>query len=297
MALNRLVSGVLAAALVAALAYGAVAAWRWRVAEDETRMFDAAKRKKAAEGLPGKLRRLIEVSGSKLAYQEFISLWAFCIAGPALLGLMLGAGLETACALGLAGAVLPVAWLKRLQKKNASRFSEDLGDALPLVAANLRAGMSLRQSLAPVARNLDEPVRGEFEILSRDLDQGVPVEVALTDMAERNGNKDLDLLACAVATQQEMGGNLADIVDTTADTIRTRAQLRRTVQSKTSEQRASAKFLLVFPLVIVAGMCAAEESFRTFYSQPAGWGVITAALVIEAVGYMAVQKMTDIQTD
>lgn len=297
MGVTRALAFILWAALVAGAVAAASASWRWRVAEDSTRMFDAEEMADRLSGLSGALRSRIEGSGIKLSYTEFLSVWLSCMLAPALLVLALGLGVVPAAALAALGSVGPWAWLHGAKKRNMKRFSDDLGDALPLMAANLRAGMSLRQSLTPVARNLDEPIRGEFQILTAELDQGVPVDVALTNMAARNENKDLDLLACAVATQQEMGGNLAEIVDTTAQTIRVRTQLRRSVQSKTSEQRASAKFLLVFPFVIVLVMCVVESTFRDFYTQPAGWATLGAAILIESIGYFFVKKTTDIDTD
>lgn len=297
MGVARALALILWAALVGGLLAAAAAAWKWRVAEDATRMFDAEEMTRRLSGVSGALKARVEGSGIKLSWQEFLSVWLTAMLGPALLCLALGLGVLPAAFLSALGGVGPWVWLRGAKSRNMKRFSDDLGDALPLMAANLRAGMSLRQSLTPVARNLDEPIRGEFQILTAELDQGVPVDVALTNMATRNQNKDLDLLACAVATQQEMGGNLAEIVDTTAQTIRVRTQLRRSVASKTSEQRASAKFLLVFPFVIVAVMCVVESTFRDFYTQPAGWAVLVVAVLIESIGYFFVNKMTDIETD
>lgn len=293
----RALAVVLWIALAAGALLAASAAWKWRVADESMRTFDAQEAASRLSGLSGALKGKIEGSGIKFSYAEFVSLWLFCMLGPALLALALGLGLLPAAVIAGLGALGPWVWLSGAKKRNMKRFSDDLGDALPLVAANLRAGMSLRQSLTPVAKNLDEPIRGEFAIMARELDQGTPVHVALTNMATRNQNKDLDLLACAVATQQEMGGNLAEIVDTCAETIRIRTQLRRSVSSKTAEQRSSAKFLLVFPFVIVAAMCAAEQTFRDYYTQPAGWATLLAAVVIESIGYFVVNKMTQIETD
>lgn len=297
MGVARALALILWAALIGGALAAAAAAWKWRVAEDSTRMFDAEEMADRLSGLSAALKARIEGSGIKLSYTEFLSVWLTAMLGPALLTLALGLGVLPAACLAALGGVGPWVWLRGAKSRNMKRFSDDLGDALPLMAANLRAGMSLRQSLTPVARNLDEPIRGEFQILTAELDQGVPVDVALTNMATRNQNKDLDLLACAVATQQEMGGNLAEIVDTTAQTIRVRTQLRRSVASKTSEQRASAKFLLVFPFVIVAVMCVVESTFRDFYTQPTGWAVLVVAVLIESIGYFFVKKMTDIETD
>ena len=297
MQLTHVLSFALWAALAACAAFAFSSAWKWCVADDSRRPFSLDDPKKQQGRPKNFVAEHVEGCGVGVTASEFTALWAFATLAPALLALMFGAPLPAVALVAAVGCAAPWLWLRSFKKRNRRRFSDDLGDALPLVAANLRAGMSIRQSLGPVARNMDEPIRGEFEILSRELDQGTPIDVALANMAKRNDNADLNLLAVAVGTQQQMGGNLADIVDTTAETIRVRAQLRRMVQSKTSEQRASARFLLLFPPVLVGAMCLIEATFRDYYASPAGWAVIAVAAVLEGMGFYAVNKMTDIRVD
>jgi len=116
-------------------------------------------------------------------------------------------------------------------------------------------------------------------------------------MAERNDNKDLVLLASGVATQAETGGNLADIIESIGETIRVRTELRKTITSKTSQQRATANFLLLFPAIMLVVFCLMSEVFREFYLSPAGFAVILVCVVIEAIGYAVVHKIADIRID
>lgn len=279
-----------------AVAFGAAAlltSRNWRV-EAERMEAPAPKRPRA---LASAARRLLEGSGSALTAGEFAWLWAACAAVPFLLAVLMGLPAAWALALAAAGAVCPVAWAKAQAARSRKRFAEDLGNVLPLVAANLRGGLSIRQAITPVAENMGEPIKSEFELLGADLDRGVTMERALAAMAERNDNRDLVLLASGVATQAETGGNLADIVEQIGETIRVRTELRKTVASKTSQQRATSVFLLLFPIAMLFVFCAMSEVFRDFYLSPTGFAVLAVCAVLELVGFGIVRKLADIRID
>lgn len=267
----------------------------WRVEEERRAAVDSAPRREGR--LHAIARKNVEGAGVPVTTDEFLSIWLAATTLPALLALVLEAPVPVVALLAVAGAVVPWAWVSQARARARQRFADDLGMVLPLVASNLRGGLSLRQSLVPVARNLQQPIRGEFEILSRELDQGVPVERALANMAERTDNKDLVLLASGVATQAETGGNLADVIDTIAEAVRVRTELRKTIRSKTSQQRATSTFLAVFPLVMLLILCVMSEVFRAFYLSPIGWVVIACCGVLELVGYSIMRKMADISID
>lgn len=293
---------VLLVALTAALAFAALlAARQWRIEEEARASFSSLDEERGARGILGRLREALraslEGSGVPFSEHEMLSVWTACVALPPLAVLALGAGALAAVAVAAVGAAAPALWLRHAKRRNRMRFADDLGHALPLVATNLRGGLSIKQALVPVATNLNQPIKGEFEILSRNLERGMSVEEALAVMAERNDNKDLVLLASAVATQTETGGNLADIVDTVAGTIRQRTELRRSISSKTAQQRGTAVFLLLFPVVILVAVCALSTTYLEFYTQPLGWVVLIVCALLEGCGYYLVNRMTDIKID
>ena len=250
----------------------------------------------------GRLRdsyvRAVEGTGTQLSAGEFSTLWAACVAVALLASLVVSAPPYLAATAALAGCALPWALLRGRQRSARRRFGDDLGDVLPLVASNLRGGLSLRQSIAPVAENMGEPVRGEFRILAAELERGVPTEEALAHMAERNDSRDLVLLASAVATTSVTGGNLADVVDSVAAAIRQRCELRRMVASKTSEQRASAKVLVAVPAALAVGLILTQEAWREFFlSSTEGMVTLAATATLAVVGYWLALRMTDIRLD
>lgn len=288
---------VLVASLTVAFGAAALITSRaWRI-EDERDSY-------ISDEQPGKknkvlefVRTRIEGSGVPVTASEFCFIWLACAAAPFLAGLLLGVPTALTLLLTAAGLAAPWLWVNIVRSRSKKRFAEDLGHVLPLVAANLRGGLSIRQALIPVADNLEDPIRGEFQRLAAELDQGVPIEQALAAMAERNDNKDLVLLASGVATQAETGGNLADIIESIGETIRVRTELRKTITSKTSQQRATANFLLLFPAIMLVVFCLMSEVFREFYLSPAGFAVILVCVVIEVIGYAVVHKIADIRID
>ena len=287
-------------ALTVALLVGAVIAARaWRVEEESRSVFKEEELKKDSlrARLFDFLRAEIEGSGVTFSERELLSIWVACAALPPLLAVTIGLPPTIVLLAFLIGALAPALWLSALKKRARRRFSDDLGHALPLVATNLRGGLSVRQALAPVAENLDEPIRSEFSLLARNLERGMSVEDALAIMAERNDNRDLVLLSSAVATQAETGGNLADIVDTVAATIRVRTELRRTILSKTSQQRGTALFLLMFPVFILVVVCIISPTYLEFYTTIEGLLVLLVCAILELIGYVIVRRMTDMKID
>lgn len=287
-------------ALAVALFSGAVITARaWRVEQEAKTVFDKSDSRR--DGLRGRvfdyLKSQVEGSGVPMSARELLAVWVACATLAPLFMVTFGAGALAAVLAFAAGVIVPAVWLRTRKKHARMRFSDDLGHALPLVATNLRGGLSVRQALAPVAENLDEPIRGEFQILARNLERGMSVEDALAVMAERNDNRDLVLLSSAVATQAETGGNLADIVDTVAATIRVRTELRRSILSKTSQQRGTAMFLLLFPVLILVVVCSISSTYLEFYTTYEGLLVLLVCAALEMVGFLIVRRMTNMKID
>lgn len=294
----RVAGPAVAVLAIAALLAALMASRRWRV-EEEARspITEGAETDGVWQRASAALARQLEGTGSTLSATELATIWAACAALPPLCALSFGASPAAAALALMAGAAAPALWLRRARRRARERFSEDLGHALPLVATNLRGGLSIRQALAPVAENLDEPIKGEFAALARNLERGMSVEEALDVMAERNHNRDLVLLSSAVATQAETGGNLADIVDTVAATIRARTELRREILSKSAQQRGSAVFLALFPIAILVAVCALSPQYLDFYTSPAGFLVLAACAALDVFGYAVTMGMTNVRID
>ena len=212
---------------------------------------------------------------------------------------MLALGVEPPAALaGTAAAALAAAALLAVRSRRTARsFSGQLGDALPVVAAGLRSGLSLPAALDSYCKEADNPIRAEFQRVSRDVGVGIPFHEALLSMSERMSSKDARQLATAVRIQARTGSGLADIIDHIAASIKERERLRAKARSLTSTNRMSAKLLTVLPILLISFFVATNERFRTFYLGPEGMWVGVAMAGMLAVGSLLLHRITTFRVD
>lgn len=242
-------------------------------------------------------RKRIEGSGVKVSLNEFMSIWAACTAVPPLLGIVMGMGAAAVMMLAISGAFIPLFTLSVRKKHSERRFEELLGQTMPLISANLRGGAMLSQAIRPVAENMDEPIKSEFDQLRRDMDRGMPIDKALDKMAERNNSADLKLFSSAVRAQMHTGGSLADIVDSVGNTIQKRCELRQMVRSRTSQARFTAILMVCVPPALGIVFYLGNDMYREFYSSVIGLLVLGGCAILEVLGYFIANKMLDIKTD
>ena len=215
---------------------------------------------------------------------------------PALPGLALGVGPLSLLLLPVSAAGFPV-YLKARRDSGKKKFEEQLGQAMPLIASNLRAGSSVAQAIGPVAENMSDPIKSEFRRLASDIRAGTPVPEALDKVADRTGSRDLRLFATAVDISQQTGGSLADITENVGQTVRARVEARKTIKSKTSLNRIESQIMVGLPVFMMAALLAISPSHREFYSQPSGWALIALAVVLDALAYLMMRKMGDVKLD
>ena len=275
-------------AIFSLAAVGLLTARRMRIDEEVNGpSVRPGEKKRPARGIRAYAERAaheLEGSGIKLSARELCALWASAVTIPPLAAAVLG-------------ALAPALAISATKRRNERRFEEMLGQTMPLIASNLRGGMALRQSIMPVAQDMDEPIRSEFAQLSRDIGRGVPVADAIETMAERNRNRDLKLFSSAVRAQQQTGGNLADIVDQVGMTIRERVALRMEVRSKTSQGRATMWIMAAVPPALLAALWAMNDMYAEYYTGPAGPITLVCCAVLEILGVIVARKICKIETD
>ena len=221
-----------------------------------------------------------EQASPQLSVQEAKIVWVATATLPALIALTLGLGAISLALLPLGAVGFPI-YLKVRRDSGMKKFEEQLGQAMPLIASNLRAGSSVAQAIGPVAENMSDPIRSEFRRLTSDIRAGTPVPEALDKVADRTGSRDLRLFSTAVDISQQTGGSLADITENVGQTVRARVEARKTIRSV---------FMMVALLTI-------SPAHREFYSQPSGWALIALAVVLDSLAYIMMRKMGDIKLD
>lgn len=242
------------------------------------------------------IERYSEMTGDQFSPSEIAAIWAAATFLPCLVGLMMGFG-AVSLVFGAAGAAAVPVWAQSMRKKQARRFEDMLGQTMPLIASNLRAGVSVTQAIAPVAANMGEPIKSEFARLAAEVNGGTPMPDALDAMAARTKSADLKLFATAVAISQQSGGSLGDITDRVGETVRARTEMRAFIRAKTSLNRIESMILSGLPVLIFCVLMVISQTHREFYLTPTGFVVLGICLLMDLVGLVFIRKMGDIKTD
>ncbi|MGH2807066.1 MAG: VWA domain-containing protein [Actinomycetota bacterium] len=201
-------------------------------------------------GLAGRIDAKMELAGAPLRTGEFlVAVIAACMVGAVVGGALLG-GLGFALLTAIVGAAIPFIWLTFAARRRMSKLHAQLADILMILANALRAGHSFMQALDLVAQEIGEPAGEEFGRLVAEVRLGRPVDEALNSLAERIGSDDFKWALLAVNIQRDVGGNLAEVLDTVSETIRERDGIRRQIDVLTAEGRLSVWILAGLPVVV-----------------------------------------------
>jgi tight adherence protein B len=255
------------------------------------------------------LAREIARADLKLKPSEFLAIWAGSIVGVPLLFVALSIGLpalRTPLALLLGaflGFILPRLWLGRRKSGRLNAFNKQLPDTITLIANALRAGSSFLQAIELVVRESRPPISTEFGRVIREVNLGLPFEQALENMVRRVKSDDLELMATAISIQHTVGGNLAEILDSIAYTIRERVRIKGEIRTLTAQQRLSGYVVGFLPIGLAGFIFVAAPSFfdPMFDNEinigglPAGVVIMVLGLVMMGIGFMLIRKIVDIE--
>jgi tight adherence protein B len=225
-----------------------------------------------------------------------------------LIGFSLGAGLMaglaastvfgtiTAIVCGLVAAALPIVHVAWKRSKRLRKLNEQLPDTLELLARSLAVGHAFSESLRQVATEMPDPVAGEFLTTFEEQKLGLGIKLALDRLTERVPLLDLRLCVTAMHIQRETGGNLAEILDKVAQTIRERFKLMEDFRTMTTSSRASGWVLCAIPFLLVAALTAVDPDYMSILlHDPRGHYVIAFGIVWQILGIITIRKIMNIK--
>lgn len=155
----------------------------------------------------------------------------------------------------------PMLWVQTKVEHRRTRFDEQLPELLTLVAGSLRAGWGMQQAVDLVVQEMGDPAASEFRRVQVETRLGLELDESLAAMAERLDSDDFRSVVTAISVQREVGGNLAEVLDQVAASIRDRESMVRQIASLSAEGRISAVILIVLPFVIVAGLLVISPDY------------------------------------
>ena len=232
----------------------------------------------------------------KLRTSEYVMIQFGAVVLLALLALLrFGIGLQFIIA-GAIGYFGPGFYVRFRQARRLRKFNGQLGDTLVLLSNALKAGYSFAQAIDTVAKNGAPPIADEFGRAVREMNLGGSVEEALNNMVRRVDSDDLDLVVTAVAIHRTVGGNLAEILDNIAHTIRERIRIKGEIRTLTAQARASGWIITMLPVGLAALMYVITPSyFRPMVSNFIGIAMLGVAALFIFIGNAIIRKIVKIE--
>ena len=204
-------------------------------------------------------------------------------------------GLLIAFAAGLFGYQAPQIWLHRRESSRAKKLEDQLPEALTMISNSLKAGFGLLQSLDLAVEQLAHPVATELAQTVHETNIGSSIDKAFIDLSERCDSYDLDLVVTAVLVQRASGGNLAEILSNVAETMRERVRIRNEIVTLTAQQKLTGIVIGLMPVGVgLLFLVVSPEYITPLFTETIGKVMLGAAIVLESVGIMIIQRILDI---
>ena len=194
------------------------------------------------------------------------------------------------------GIVLGLLFLNIYISRRQQAFTNQLGDMLQMVSNAMRAGFSFLQAFELIAREMDAPIGREVQKVVSEINVGATVDTALENMQKRVQSADFELVVTAVLIQRQVGGNLAQILDTIGATIEERVNVKREVKALTAQGRASGYLLSGLPFALGLILYTMNPDYlKPLWTETYGRMAIMLALVFQVIGFMVIRKIVDIK--
>lgn len=214
----------------------------------------------------------------------------------ALVGFALGGGPAPAVLLAVLAGVAPRVLLDNRVRRRADAFAEQLPETLLLLAGTLESGHSLIQGIGAIVQEASAPTSTEFARVQTEVRLGKSIGRALEEMGERLGSEEFRWVVQAVEIQQEVGGNLAEVLKTVADALRHREGLRREVQVLSAEGRISGAILSALPVLLLLYIAVANPSYLSrLTGSTAGLLLLGVAFGLMGLGALWIRRIVKVE--
>ncbi|MCD6401985.1 MAG: type II secretion system F family protein [Anaerolineales bacterium] len=236
----------------------------------------------------------------KLKPAEYVALMVIAAISLGAISWLLGGKSIVSGLIGMIiGVFLPRFYVGKQKTNRLHKFNEQLPDMLNLMVNGLRAGYSTMQAMEAISKEMPDPISSEFRRVVQEMQLGIPMEDALSNLFRRINSDDLDLILTAINVQREVGGNLAEILDTISYTIRERVRIKGEIRVLVSQVMYSGKFLSLLPVILALLLWFLNRDYLMTLFQPenriCGFIVIGVAAILITSGYLAMNKIADIE--
>ena len=249
------------------------------------RLIEAVGEVAGQRGFTQLLHHKLEQAGLPLRPVEYIYLHLVVVFGLSVIVAVLSKSVFPAVIVALIAIFLPIFLLENAIDRRRREFEEQLPEILNLLAGSLRVGWGMQQAIGLVTEQMAAPASTEFRRVLTEARLGLTVEEALEKMSERLDSDEFRLVVTAISIQREVGGNLAEVLDIVAQTMRARAELKRHIRSLTAEGRLSGIILVGLPFVELILLLIVNPGYMTgMFSHPFGWFLAITGVVLMIIG-------------
>jgi tight adherence protein B len=243
-----------------------------------------------------KLDRALRQADIQISVSRLMLFCMFAAVMAVLAGLTLFSSPLLILVMGGVAAAVPVVHVNWVGKRRLAKFLEQLPDTLDLMSRSLAVGHAFPEALYQVSNDMPEPIATEFRITYEEQKLGLSTKLALEHLAERVPLLDLRLCITAMMIQRETGGNLAEILEKVATTIRERFKLMEEFRTMTTASRGSAWILCALPFFIVFAIMAMNPNYMNpLLHDPRGHYILGAAAVMQILGVLSIRRILAIK--
>lgn len=194
------------------------------------------------------------------------------------------------------GAASPRVALKIMKQRRLQKFNEQLVEAMVTMTNALRSGVALPKAFQIVAHDMPKPICQEFGILVQEMRLGMDIEEAMESMLERMPGQDLELVVTSVSISNSVGGNLAEVFDRLAETIRERYRIEGRIDALTAQGKMQGILVSVLPIFVGFMIYMIDpKMMEPMFTTPMGIAVLVVMVIMECLGYFFVRKVTNIE--
>jgi tight adherence protein B len=243
-----------------------------------------------------KLKRVLDQADLHITVTRLLmfSLMAAMLAG--LAASMLTVSIILIVSAGLVAAAVPFVHVVWARRKRLNKFLEDLPDALELMSRGLSAGHGFAEALHMVATEMPDPIATEFRKTYEEQNLGLSLKLALDNLAARIPLLDLKLCITAILIQRETGGNLAEVLEKVAHTIRERFRIMEDLRTLTTSSRMSAWILCGLPIFVALAVTVMNPDYMSvMWNDPRGHKLAALAIGLQVTGMLVIRKILNIK--
>lgn len=196
----------------------------------------------------------------------------------------------------IVGLFIPKLYVTSAQTKRKKALSNQLPEFLNILSNALRAGLSFNQAIATAGNEMSDPIRWEFQKVMRDNSLGRPMDEALQELANRTGDEDVEMLVSAIIIQRQVGGNLSEVLDMIAQTIRDRVKLKGEIRTLTAQNKLSAWIVGLLPIVISFALTLVNPQYlEPLFTELLGQILIGLAIIMMIMGALVLKNITTLE--